>query len=152
MHTWCQCLNHNRALCLTTHTHAVSGPSPLDIVLEDLEQINTHQIDCSLYLLSRGFGSPKNKIQLLYGACSLGKLEVVTELVERHKVVGEFIFPSSKGQDLHTTCTDLSCLIVARARAVVQHHDSAILHTHTPCMQCLTQLLAEVPCKYNEGQ
>ena len=49
-----------------------------------------------------------NKIQLLYGACSLGKLEVVRELVERHKVVGEFF----KGQCLHTTSVESPlCLI-----------------------------------------
>ena len=59
-------------------------------------------MDSSLYLLSRGFGSPENKVRLLNEACSVGKLEVVRELVEVYKVVGEFNF-----EDLHTihACT-----------------------------------------------
>ena len=78
-------------------------------------------MNSSLYLLSRGFGSPENKVQLLYGACSLGELEVVTELVELHKVVGKFNFPFFEKPGFTYVCAlprIAMHLIIARARAV----------------------------------
>lgn len=43
-------------------------------------------IESTLYVLSQGYGGIESKVKLLCGACFWGKLEVVKELVENHKL------------------------------------------------------------------
>ncbi len=60
------------------------GQSPLDIALGRL-YIDGY-VDVALYLMSRGCGGDEDKAKLLCRACRRGKLGVVKELVEQHKV------------------------------------------------------------------
>ncbi len=57
--------------------------SPLDNVLEEPYDF---EVDVALYLVNHGSGSDENKAKLLCRACYWGKLDVVKELVEQHKV------------------------------------------------------------------
>ncbi len=58
--------------------------SPLDIALEGLDD---DCMDVALYLMSRGCAcGDEDKAKLLCRACERGKLGVVKELVEQHKV------------------------------------------------------------------
>ncbi len=59
------------------------GQSPLDRALGGLEE---GCVDVSLYLMSRGCGGDEDKAKLLCAACYFGKLDVVKELVDQHKV------------------------------------------------------------------
>ncbi|XP_064397861.1 uncharacterized protein LOC135344563 isoform X2 [Halichondria panicea] len=61
------------------------GQSPLDIALGPLYS-NERCVDVALYLMSRGCGGDDDKAKLMCGACQTGKLGVVKELVEQHKV------------------------------------------------------------------
>ncbi len=62
------------------------GQSPLDIALEDLYG-NEGCVDVALYLMSCGYAcGDEDKAKLLCAACYWGKLDVVKELVELHKV------------------------------------------------------------------
>ncbi len=60
------------------------GRSPLDKALEDLDDDGC--MDVALYLMSRGCGGDEDKAKLLCEACRWGKLDVVKELVEQHKL------------------------------------------------------------------
>ncbi len=62
------------------------GQSPLDKALEDLDDDDDGCADVALYLMSRGCGGDEDKAKLLCGACWRGKLDVVKELVEQHKL------------------------------------------------------------------
>ena len=44
------------------------------------------RIDVGLYLLNIGCGNEDDKAKLLFGACQWGRLDVVKELVEKHKL------------------------------------------------------------------
>ncbi len=59
--------------------------SPLDKALDGL--FDDGCVDVALYLMSRGCGGgDEDKVKLLCGACHWGKLDMVKELVELHKV------------------------------------------------------------------
>ena len=59
------------------------GQSPLDNALGcDHEGC----VEVSLFLLSPGYGSDREKHKLLNGACYLGELNLVKDLVEQQKV------------------------------------------------------------------
>ncbi len=74
------------------------GQSPLDIALEDL--YDEYSIDIALYLMSRGCAcGDEDKAKLLCGVCWSGRLDMVKELVEHHKVD-----PKSECDDLHDCC------------------------------------------------
>ncbi len=60
------------------------GQSPLDKVLGHLDDDDC--VDVAFFLMSRGCGDGKDKAKLLLAACWGGKLGVVKELVEQHKV------------------------------------------------------------------
>ena len=59
------------------------GESPLD---HALKCENEGCIEVSLFLLSPGYGNDQEKIKLLCGACFLGELDLVKDLVEQQKV------------------------------------------------------------------
>ncbi len=61
------------------------GQSPLDKALENLYD-DDGCVDVALYLMSRGCGGDEDKAKLLCAACGWGKLDVVKELVQQHKV------------------------------------------------------------------
>ena len=56
------------------------GRSPLDIAL------NNSHVDVPYYLFHLGYGSDKDRVKILRNASFHGKLDVVQELVEQHKV------------------------------------------------------------------
>ena len=56
------------------------GLSPLDRTLE------YGHVDVPYYLFHLGYGDDKNRVKLLCNASRHGKLDVVQELVEQHKV------------------------------------------------------------------
>ncbi len=61
------------------------GQSPLDKALDYSRSDGC--VDVSLYLMSRGCAcGDEDKAKLLCAACLYGKLDVVKELVELHKV------------------------------------------------------------------
>ncbi|XP_064383287.1 ankyrin repeat and KH domain-containing protein mask-like isoform X3 [Halichondria panicea] len=61
--------------------------SPLDIAMDpDTLREREGCLDVALYLICRGCGSDKDKDNLLHAACWWGKLDIVKELVEQHKV------------------------------------------------------------------
>ena len=63
------------------------GQSQLDIALENLGGLHGDGcVDVALYLMSHGCGDEEDKAKLLCRACYRGKLGVVKELVEQHKV------------------------------------------------------------------
>ncbi len=62
------------------------GQSPLDRALENPDDYDDC-VDVALYLMSRGCAcGDEDKAKLLCVACGCGKLDVVKELVELHKV------------------------------------------------------------------
>ena len=71
--------------CVITDVKGDKGQSPLDIALGPLYS-NERCVDVALYLMSRGCGGDDDKAKLMCGACQTGKLGVVKELVEQHKV------------------------------------------------------------------
>ena len=58
--------------------------SPLERALE--EDDDGDSLDSCLYLINNGCGSDKDKVELMCKACQWGRLDVVKELVEHHKV------------------------------------------------------------------
>ena len=68
------------------------GRSPLSRACEFLERTEGC-FDVAHYLISMGFGEQKEKEKLLCKACLDGKVHVVEELVEKHK-----LDPNSKFQ------------------------------------------------------
>ena len=62
-----------------------NGQSLLDCALERVYKHEDY-VDTAHYLISRGCGGDKERGRLLYGACHHGKLNMVKELVEQHKV------------------------------------------------------------------
>ena len=59
------------------------GKSLLD---KALDGSCSEHCDVALYLINNGYGNEQDKAKLLCQGCSLGKLDVVKELVEQHKV------------------------------------------------------------------
>ena len=59
------------------------GESPLD---KALDGHYSEHFDIALYLINNGYGNEQDKAKLLCKGCSSGKLDVVKELVEQHKV------------------------------------------------------------------
>ena len=57
-----------------------TGRSPLDRALDN------GYVDVPYYLFHLGYGSDRNRVKLLCNASYRGKLDVVQELVEQHKV------------------------------------------------------------------
>lgn len=47
---------------------------------------NTPDMNITLYLVSRGYGSDEIKVKLLFRGCGYDRLDIVKELVEQHKV------------------------------------------------------------------
>ena len=76
--------------------------SPLDVALEYLSYHDCC-IDIVLYLINRGCGDDEDKDKLLCGACEWGRLDVVTELVEKHD-------RDPKGE--YMVCTLSMCVIL----------------------------------------
>ncbi len=73
--------------CIHADVKDDEGQSPLDKALKNLERLyNDDCVDIALYLMSRGCGGDEHKAKVLYEACRMGKLGVVKELVELHKV------------------------------------------------------------------
>ena len=61
------------------------GRSPLDCALEYTDEYEDC-VNTAHYLISHGSGGDKERGMLLCGACHHGKLDMVKELVEQHKV------------------------------------------------------------------
>ncbi len=73
--------------CMYTDVKDDKGQSPLDKALNNLNRLyNDDRVDIALYLMSRGCGGDEHKAKVLLEACRMGKLGVVKELVELHKV------------------------------------------------------------------
>ncbi len=65
----------------------MEGRSPLKAVLDSLNIFSYRGcVDVALYLIKCGCGGEEDKVKLLYKACSVGKLDVVKELVEQHGI------------------------------------------------------------------
>ena len=62
--------------------------SLLDDVLADIDDDDTdhNSLNTALYLVTHGYGGDEDKVKVLHKACYWGKLDVVKELVEQHKV------------------------------------------------------------------
>ena len=86
-------------ICVTVDVRDDEGCSPLDILLEGIDNFRWFKQDCGFdiahYLLSCGYGDYEDRVKWLYKACRWGQLEVVKELVERHNV-------DPKGEHTHT--------------------------------------------------
>ena len=91
-------------ICVTVDVRDDEGRSPLDILLEGIDDINDcgnkryFGFDIAHYLLRCGFGDDEDRVKWLYKACRWGQLEEVKELVERHNV-------DPKGEHTHTQHT-----------------------------------------------
>ena len=59
-----------------------NGESPLDKALGPYSK----HFDIALYLINNGYGNKQDKAKLLCQGCSSGKLDVVKEIVEQHKI------------------------------------------------------------------
>ena len=59
------------------------GQTPLDIALS---RLFVRGIDVAFYLVNRGCGRKEDKGKLLCAACQYGRLDIVKELVEQHKL------------------------------------------------------------------
>ena len=60
------------------------GQSPLDTALDN--DYNEGCVEVAQYLMHLGYGGDKERVRLLHEASHHGKLDVVQELVEQHKV------------------------------------------------------------------
>ena len=62
--------------------------SLLDKTLADIDDryIANDYLNTALYLVTHGYGGDEDKVKVLCKACYWGKLDVVKELVEQHKV------------------------------------------------------------------
>ena len=74
------------------------GQSPLDRAFYDMCEIG--RFDFVVYLISHGCGDGKDRAIVLAQACRQGRLDVVKELIEQHKV-------DPKGE--HVYCLTISC-------------------------------------------
>ena len=62
------------------------GKSPLDNALYwDNDNVDVC-VDIALYLVNHGCADDKDKVKLLCGACYQDRLDIVKELIEKHKV------------------------------------------------------------------
>ena len=77
-------------ICVTVDVRDDEGRSPLDILLEGIDNLlwfkQDFGFDIAHYLLSCGYGDEEDRVKWLCKACRRGSLEVVKELVERHNV------------------------------------------------------------------
>ena len=89
-----QLVREDASICLVCHCVCAlftadvrdnSSQSPLDRALEHCYGTKGC-VDVTLCLTNRGCGGDKEKGDVLFGACWWGKLDVVKELVEQHKV------------------------------------------------------------------
>ena len=98
-----QLVSEDASICLVCHcvcalftadVRDISGQSPLDCSLEhgysDKALENRDKIegcvDIALYLMNHGCDGNQEKGDVLFGACYWGRLDMVKELVEQHKV------------------------------------------------------------------
>ena len=62
------------------------GNSPLDLAMcWDNDDVDVG-VDIALYLVNHGCGDDKDKVKLLCRACNQNKLDIVKEIIEKHKV------------------------------------------------------------------
>ena len=75
-------------ICVTVDVRDNEGRSPLDILLEGMDDWQKRYCGFPIahYLFSCGYGNDEDRVKWLYKGCRWGKLEVVEELVERHNV------------------------------------------------------------------
>ena len=75
---------------LTAGVQDDEGQSLLDKLLADVDDYNMaifrNPLNIALYLVTHGYGGDEDKVKVLQKACYWGKLDVVKELVEQHKV------------------------------------------------------------------
>ena len=81
------------------------GQSPLDIVSENMYEDG--RFDLVVYLISHGCGDDTERAIVLAQACCQGRLDVVKELVEQHKVD-----PKGERVCCSTQCITFHCLFV----------------------------------------
>ena len=92
-------------ICVTVDVRDDEGRSPLDILLEGIDDIDDSgnkryfDFDIAHYLLRCGFGDDEDRVKWLCKACRWGQPKVVKELVERHNV-------DPKGEHTHTACME----------------------------------------------
>ena len=88
-------------ICVTVDVRDDEGCSPLDILLEGIDDLFKQHYGflIAYYLLSWGYGDDEDRVKWLYKACRWGRLEVVEELVERHNV-------DPNGEHTHTFCME----------------------------------------------
>ena len=84
------------------------GQSPLDRVLKDVDYKDDleYRLDLCLYLIKHGCcGDEGIMVKLMCEACYWGRLDMVKELVEQHKVdpKGECIYYSNNASHCHAT-------------------------------------------------
>ena len=82
------CFSDCHCPMLTAGVQDDEGQSLLDIPLENIYDhfIADDSLNTALYLVTHGYGGDEDKIKVLLAACYRGKLDVVKELVEQHKV------------------------------------------------------------------
>ena len=80
--TKCLCLSDIIYIPLDVRNY--EGQSPLDTALEDMYEVG--YFDLVVYLISHGCGDEEDRAIVLAQACRQGRLDVVKELVEQHKV------------------------------------------------------------------
>ena len=79
-------------VCHCTGVRDDDGDTPLDKALDGaleeelIEDEWKYACKVPLYLINRGCGSDKDKARLLCGACLFGDIDIVRELVEKHKI------------------------------------------------------------------
>ena len=72
---------------LTAGVQGDERQSLLDMTLENIGGFFTDDVlNTALYLVTHGYGGDEDKVKVLHKACYWGKLDVVKELVEQHKV------------------------------------------------------------------
>ena len=81
------CFSDCRCSLLTAGVQDDEGQSLLDITLENRDyDFPDDSLNTTLYLMTHGYGGDEDKVKVLCKACYWGKLDVVKELVEQHKV------------------------------------------------------------------
>ena len=115
-------------ICVTVDVRDDEGRSPLDILLEGIDDLDWFKqyygFPIAHYLLSCGYGDKEDRVKWLYKACRWGQLEVVKELVERHNV-------DPNGEHTHTAC--MECV------SGVHVHISKRVDIHVALLFTLTQ-------------
>ena len=56
------------------------GKSPLDVA------VTYSELNTAVYLMKNGCDSHEDKVKIGYGACRIGRLGVIKELVEQHNI------------------------------------------------------------------